>query len=212
MVSLIENFNTLVIAEVKNQQQEILTSFVAELLKNPALQENEEEIISLKEQFIQKLQLNKSDKPNKYKRKTTTNTETNKKRKKPTPFTVIVSHYKTMDFQEKFKELLLTEEEKDDAGINGRGHHFKLCKFILEKINESPKHKKKLQKMIEQEMNVFNAQQEKDNADSDSTSTSKCEYSKQYNAEDSDSDEQNNAEDCDSDYTYMTVNDSDEEN
>ena len=201
MVSLIENFNTLVIAEVKNQQQEILTSFVAELLKNPALQENEEEITSLKEQFIQKLQLNKSDKP---KKKSTKKTQ--KKKTKPTAFSVIVSHYKTMNFQEKFKELLLSEEEKVNAGFTGRGHHFKLCKFILEKINESPKHKKKLQKMIKQEMNVFNAQQENDNEDSDSTSNS----DEQNNSEDND--EQNNAEDCDSDYTYNTMSDSDEEN
>ena len=166
MVSLIENFNTLVITEVKNQQQEILTSFVAELLKNSALQENEEEITSLKEQFIQKLQLNKSDKS---KKKSTTKTQ--KKKTKPTAFSVIVSHYKTMDFQEKFKELLLTEEEKEDAGFTGRGSHFKLCKFILEKINESPKHAKKLQKMIEQEISVLNAQQKNNGAEhSDSAS------------------------------------------
>jgi hypothetical protein len=210
MVSLIENFNTLVIAEVKNQQQEILTSFVAELLKNPALQENEEEITSLKEQFIQKLQLNKSDKPKKSKKKSTKKTQ--KKKTKPTAFSVIVSHYKTMDFQEKFKELLLTEEEKEDAGFTGRGSHFKLCKFILEKINQSPKHNKKLQKMIEQEISVFNAQQENNNAEhSDSTSSSE----EQNNAGESDSasssKEQNNAGD-ESDDTSSSEDESDKEN
>jgi hypothetical protein len=195
MVSLIENFNTLVITEVKNQQQEILTSFVAELLKNSALQENEEEITSLKEQFIQKLQLNKSDKPKKSKKKSTTKTQ--KKKTKPTAFSVIVSHYKTMDFQEKFKELLLTEEEKEDAGFTGRGSHFKLCKFILEKINESPKHAKKLQRMIQQEIGVFNAQQENNNAEhSDSASSSK---------------EQINIEE-DSEYTSSSEDENDEEN
>lgn len=191
MVSLIENFNTLVIAEVKNQQQEILTSFVAELLKNPALQENEEEITSLKEQFIQKLQLNKSDKPKKLKKKSTKKTQ--KKKTKPTAFSVIVSHYKTMDFQEKFKELLLTEEEKDDAGFTGRGSHFKLCKFILEKINESPKHAKKLQKMIEQEISVFNTQQENNNTEhSDSASSSKEQINIEEDSEDTSSSEDEN--------------------
>lgn len=206
MVSLIENFNTLVITEVKNQQQEILTSFVAELLKNSALQENEEEITSLKEQFIQKLQLNKSDKPKKSKKKSTTKTQ--KKKTKPTAFSVIVSHYKTMDFQENFKDLLLTEEQKEEAGFTGRGSHFKLCKFILEKINESPKHAKKLQRIIEQEISVFNAQQENNNTEhSDSASSS--EENNENNAEDSD--DQNNTEE-ESDITSMSEDESDKEN
>ena len=195
MVSLIENFNTLVITEVKNQQQEILTSFVAELLKNSALQQNEEEITSLKEQFIQKLQLNKSDKPKKSKKKSTTKTQ--KKKTKPTAFSVIVSHYKTMDFQEKFKDLLLTEEEKEDAGFTGRGSHFKLCKFILEKINQSPFHAKELQKMIEQEISFFNAQQENDNAEHDDGASS--------------SEEQNDAGE-DSDDTSSSEDENDQEN
>lgn len=210
MVSLNENFNTLVIAEVKNQQQEILISFVAELLKNPALQENEEEITSLKEQFIQKLQLNKSDKPKKSKKKTITKTQ--KKNTKPSAFSVIVSHYKTLNFQEKFKELLLTEEEKEDAGFTGRGSHFKLCKFILEKINENPKHTKKLQKMIEQEISVFNAQQENNDAEySDSASSSEEKNNAEYSDSASSSKEQNNAGD-ESDDTSSSEDENDEEN